>query len=214
MTKQSGSSIKEGQTAVICPECGDVLATWGKNYFTHCGKRHAVPDNLAEDGEAAENEEVTESTLEEGEKLVRCSECGTFLITKEDTKFTHCGKEQLIEDNLGDFEDLNGGEEDKDEEKAKTKSKTSSTKTRTISSDGKASRTTTKDKKDEETSKTGEEEEKSDEGTDEDADEGEVDKEVELWTCIECGCDYSDNGYSSATCPECSCEYATPYKEE
>lgn len=216
MTKQTGENIIEGQTLVKCPTCKKELATWGKNYFTHCGKRHDVAENLAADLKEDETS-LAADELEDDETLVRCSKCGDFLITTETENFTHCGVEQLVKDNLGEFEDLNGGEdgeEEEEDEEGSEKSKATLASTRAILSDGKGSRKKTKDKKDRKANKAGEEEEKPDEGEEESADTDTPDKEPETWSCIECGTPYTDNGYSDATCPECGCEYAEPYEEE
>lgn len=202
---------KEEKTAVTCPKCGKALKTWGVNYFNHCGQRHSVVDNLAE--EEPEEIVLTENDLEEDEKLVKCEKCGEFLITTEEEQFEHCGVKQSVKDSLADFDEFNGGENEEEGEKGATDPKATVIKTRTVLPKGKKAGKERKGKKDDKADETREEKEESNKGKTEPAEEGEPDKEAELWTCIDCGCDYNDNGYSDATCPDCGCEYAAPYEE-
>ena len=212
---------KEEKTDVVCPTCGKTLKTWGIKYFNHCGSRHSVPENLAEDSEPDETL-LTEDELEQGESLVKCSKCGSYLITTEEEMFTHCGKEQSVNNSLADFDEFNGGEKDEEDKEGSTDSKASANKTRTVLPKRKKASKKGKGKKDYKADETRDEEEKPDEGKDNSSTEdeagstseedGEPDKEAELWTCLDCGCDYNDNGYSDAVCPECGCEYARPYE--
>lgn len=214
MTKQTGENIVEGQTLVKCPLCKKELATWGKNYFTHCGKRHDVTENLAADSKE-EEDTLTADELEDNETLVRCSKCGDFLITTEEKEFYHCGVKQLIKDNLGEFEDLDEKVEtpEGDEEESE-KPEITSTSTRTVLSNGKGARKKSKNKKTDKAKEAGNEEEESDEGGDEDVDEDTPDKEVEFWKCIECDEWYSDEGDSNAVCPTCGCVYGILLTDE
>ena len=207
---------KEEKTSVICPDCGKHIKTWGVNYFNCCGKRHSVPDNLDEEIEEEPEEELlSEEDLEEGETLVKCQKCGTFLITTEENVFSHCDVEQEVKTHLAKFEELSGGEDEKEDKTSKggEESKTTAHKTRAILSNGKGSHKETTDKKTSKAEETGEEEE-SGESEDSDALEDTPDKEVENWQCSECGCLYCDNGYSDAKCPECDNEYAIPLGDD
>ena len=208
---------REKKTAVTCPTCGKELKTWGVNYFNHCGQRHSVPDNLSENIEENLEDEksLSEDDLEDNEKLVKCEKCGRFLITNEESHFEHCGIKQSIKDNIADFDDLNGGEENEEKKTDSKDDKTETSSTRSLLSDGRASRKTRKEKKTRTFGKARKEKEKSDESEDETSESGKdgPDKEEETWVCIECDELYSDEGHSNATCPECGCEYANLWEE-
>lgn len=219
---------KEEKTAVTCPTCGKELKTWGVHYFNCCGARHSVSENLTEEIEEEPEEEIlSEEDLEEGETLVKCSKCGSFLITTEEKQFEHCGIKQNVKLCLADFKDFNGGEDEKMETpegegegeiksdpSERTKSEATPATTRTILSNGKGAHKKAKDKEVEKTSKTGEEEEELDEGEEDLTCSDTPDKEVEIWVCLGCDEVFTDNGYSDAVCPVCGEEYARPATEE
>ncbi|MCK4499453.1 hypothetical protein KAU11_03085 [Candidatus Babeliales bacterium] len=145
--------------------------------------------------------------------LVRGNE--SFWVVDEETGEKH--KYLIADYKVAKGEELEEGEEENEEEDEGSEIgvKTPSGSAEDVLSPGedpRKKRTVKKARKAKETYKAEAEPDESEEeliDPDEDED-GEPDREPKSWTCINCKCDWTDNGYSDARCPECDCEYAVP----